>query len=99
MLSNPSKQCTTINLAKIISALFPEVKKAVVNANSESIDESEWAKIAESALSNCTNNRMIAENNRSNIVKSVITDYIYNDLNDNDFCKKEKLKKCIKVGG
>lgn len=95
ILFEPSKKRTTINLAEIISILFPEVKKAVVNASFESIDESKWLIIAESALHACTNNRMIAENTCSNIVRSVITDYIYNDLNDNDRCKKEKIKKCF----
>lgn len=95
ILFEPSKKRTTINLDKIISVLFPEIKKAVVNADFESIDESKWWKIAESALNACTNNRMIAENTCSNIVRSVITDYIYNDLNIKDCCKKEKIKKCF----
>lgn len=92
-LSNPPREPKITKLAPIMSALFPSVKQAVVDAYHEANDPKEWTILAQNELKNVIA-REIQDQVRRDILQSIITDHIYlekNNLND--------LKKWSEIGG
>jgi len=86
-LENPQEEPRMTKLAPIISALFPNVRKAVVSAYKENPNAYEWTNRAEKTL---LNNLMceISDNTRRDIIQAVITDYVYNELGNESDLKK-----------
>lgn len=78
-LENPQEEPRMTKLAPIMSALFPDVRKAVVSAYKENPNAYEWTNRAEETL---LNNLMceISDKTRRDIIQAVITDYVYNEL-------------------
>lgn len=92
-LENPPKEPRMTKLAPIMSALFPNVKTAVVSAYKDNPDALEWTNRAEDALLK----NMICEINdrtRRDIIQAVITDYVYNELGS-----VEDMQKWAENGG
>lgn len=78
-LENPPKEPRMTKLAPIMSALFPNVKKAVVSAYNDNPEASEWTNKAEKALlDNIT--CQINDITRRDIIQAVITQYVYMEL-------------------
>jgi len=75
-------------LAPIMSALFPNVYKAVEKVYSETHSYTEWTAAAEAALG-----AVIGDRTRRDILQSVVIDYVYNKLG-----KENEVEKWIEVG-
>lgn len=80
-------------LAPIMSALFPNVRKAVISAYKDNSNADEWTNSAENALLSSITSE-IDNKTRRDIIQAVITDYIYNDLGN-----KADLQKWAENGG
>lgn len=80
-------------LAPIMSALFPNVKKAVVSSYKESSNVYEWTKSAQEALQNNLTCQ-INDRTRRDIIQAIITDHVYNDLGN-----MKDLQKWAEYGG
>ena len=92
-LKNPSPQPRMTRLAPIMSALFPSVKKAMVEVYKESSEPTEWTSRVETELLTylaCS----IADRTRRDIIQAIVTDYVYNELG-----KASDLEKWSKNGG
>lgn len=92
-LESPPKEPRMTKLAPIMSALFPKVKSAVVNAYKSNSDASEWTYYAEEALLNDLSER-INDRTRRDIIQAIITDYLYLELD-----KQNDLQKWAENGG
>ena len=75
-LENPPKDPRMTKLAPIMSALFPEVKSAVISAYNDNPDASEWTNRAEEVLKNILTCD-INDKTRRDIIQAIITDYVY----------------------
>ncbi len=80
-IKNPPMEPKMTKLAPIMSDLFPEVKNAVKASYNDSSDPREWTLAAQRIL-NDRINRDIESQVRRDIIQSIITDYIYLDLNN-----------------
>lgn len=80
LLQNPPKEPRMTRLAPIMSALFPDVRNAVEKAYSESREPREWTNAAENALEDVLKNSELYDQIRRDIIQSIITDYIFNEL-------------------
>lgn len=84
LLQNPPKEPRMTKLAPIMSALFPNVRKAIERAYFESREPMEWTIAAEAALQS-TVNAALQDQVRRDIIQAIVTDYVYNKLgNSND---------------
>ena len=80
MLLTPAKELRMKKLGMIMSALFPEVRNAVVSSYNETRDENEWTISAENALKSIVQTEVNTRTER-HIVQAIITDYLCNELN------------------
>lgn len=90
MLQNPPKEPRMTRLAPIMSALFPNVRKAIEKAYSESREPIEWTIAGENIL-NLTMQDQVCRD----IIQAIVTDYVYNKLGkieDVERCSKEVLE-------
>ena len=94
LISNPPKEPKFTKIAPVIGALFPEVKKAVKMAYSESPNETEWTITADSALRACINNAKITDDVRRDIIQALMTDFFYVELG-----KVNELQRWAERGG
>lgn len=79
MLQNPPKEPRMTRLAPIMSALFPNVRKTIEKAYSESRDPMEWTVAGENVLSLTIQNLLCKD-----IIQAIVTDYVYNELGRTD---------------
>ncbi|WP_022759098.1 helicase HerA domain-containing protein [Butyrivibrio fibrisolvens] len=93
MLMKPVRQPRMTNLGPIMSELFNEVYDAVKTAYAETSEKKEWTKAAETALANEIKVQVDQQVKRD-IVQSIITQYLVNELNDS-----EALEDWSKKGG
>lgn len=93
LLEKPQKEPRMTKLAPIMSALFPNVKKAVVSSYKESSNVYEWTKSAQEALQNNLTCQ-INDRTRRDIIQAIITDHVYNDLGN-----MKDLQKWAEYGG
>ena len=92
-LENPPKEPRMTKLAPIMSALFPKVRSAVVDAYKDNLNAIEWTKRAEEVLINDLATEL-NDRTRCDIIQAIITDYVYNELG-----KKNDLQKWAENGG
>ncbi|MDD8048374.1 MAG: DUF87 domain-containing protein [Thomasclavelia sp.] len=92
-LSKPPMEPRMTKLAPIMSALFPDIKEEVAKCYSESNDPTEWTNTAEVILTSKVT-KDIENQVRRDIIQSIITDYLYLDLNN-----ASDLENWSKVGG
>lgn len=83
LLQNPPKEPRMTKLAPIMSALFPKVRRAVERSYSDSREPMEWTAAAKAALQSSVN-ESLQEQVRRDIIQAIITDYVYNALNNID---------------
>ncbi|MBR3326842.1 MAG: ATP-binding protein, partial [Atopobiaceae bacterium] len=79
LLANPPEEPRMTKIAPVMSALFPSVKDAIVEAYAKADDPRKWTESAERALVAWTN-RQVADSVRRDIVQGLITDYVLNEL-------------------
>ncbi|MCM1097245.1 MAG: DUF87 domain-containing protein [Ruminococcus flavefaciens] len=79
LLQNPPKEPRMTKLAPIMSALCPDVRKAVKRAYFESREPQEWTDAAEEALQS-TFDKVLQDQVRRDVIQAVITDYVYKEL-------------------
>ena len=75
-LEHPTKEIRMTKLAPMMSALFPEVKKAVISAYDSYPDACEWTRCAEEALSEQIQSD-ISDQVRRDIIQAIITQHIF----------------------
>lgn len=78
-LQNPPEEPRMTNLAPIMSALFPNVYKAVEKAYAESREPMDWTIAAKAALQN-TVDAKLQDQVCIDIIQAIVTDHIYNKL-------------------
>ena len=83
LLQNPPKEPRMTKLAPIMSALFPNVRKAIERAYSESRKPMEWTTAMEAALQS-TVDAALQDQVRRDIIQAIITDYVFNTLGKRD---------------
>lgn len=79
LLLNPPEEPRITRVAPIMSALFPDVRRAVVDAYARTSDPRKWTASAEAALLTWTNDQ-ISNLTRRDIIQGIITDYVLNEL-------------------
>ncbi|MDD6488474.1 MAG: DUF87 domain-containing protein [Clostridia bacterium] len=93
LLEKPPKEPRMTKLAPIMSALFPNVKSAVISAYNDNPDAFEWTNRAEEALLNNLIHE-IDDRTRRDIIQAVITDYVFMELGN-----QADMKKWAENGG
>ena len=81
MLESGSKKPKMTKLAPIMGALFPEVKRAVARACSESSDEPKWTEAAEEELAKLPG-RTLTDQARRDVIQAIVTDHLINEAHD-----------------
>ena len=84
---SPPKEPKMTKMAPLMSALFPEIKQAVKMAYQDAGEPTEWTRSAEKTLYDIIQND-IQTQTRRDIIQAIITDYVFNDLNDIQSLKK-----------
>lgn len=84
---SPPKEPKMTKMAPLMSALFPEIKHAVKMAYQDAGEPTEWTRSAEKTLYDIIQND-IQTQTRRDIIQAIITDYVFNDLNDIQSLKK-----------
>ncbi len=80
-LKMPPEEPKMTRLAPMMSALFPQVKATVAKSFKESNNPEEWTYRATEELGKKLSNQM-SDEVRRDIIQSIITDYIFIDLQD-----------------
>jgi len=93
ILQCPTRKLKVTTLSPIVSTLFPEVKNAIIESIHETNNPVEWTKSAEVALKQCIHSEMNRKL-KSQIIQSIMTDYLSLELHDN-----VKLELWNKKGG
>ena len=86
MLNKPAKEPRMTKLAPVFSALFPELKDAVKDAYSESLEPRDWTKSAVAALESYYPAAFSAQTRRD-VIQGVITQYLFNEMKREDVLK------------
>ena len=92
-LEHPTKEIRMTKLAPMMSALFPEVKKAVISAYDSYPDVCEWTRCAEEALSEQIQSD-ISDQVRRDIIQAIITQHIFIER-----CSQADIERWAKTGG
>ena len=92
-LERPTREVRMTRLAPIMSALFPEVKKAVESAYDSYPDAWEWTRCAEEALQEPMHFELSAQVRRD-IIQAIITQHIYNECGN-----QMDMKRWAETGG
>lgn len=92
-LENPPKEPRMTKLAPIMSALFPKVRSAVIEAYKDNLNTIEWTNRAEEALFKDLHMEL-NNKTRRDIIQSIITDYVYIELG-----RQNDLQKWAENGG
>lgn len=90
-LLNPPEEPRMTRIAPMMSALFPDVRKAVIDAYARTSDPRKWTASAEAALLAWTNEQ-ISEMTRRDIIQGLITDYVLNELNRMDDLRRWSIE-------
>lgn len=94
LLQNPLKEPRMTKLAPIMSALFPNVRKAIESAYSESHKPIDWTVAGENELKKSLNAEL-KDQVRRDIIQAIVTDYAFNKLgkiDDVELWSKEGLR-------
>ncbi len=94
LLQNPPKEPRMTKLAPIMSALFPNVRKSIEIAYSESRNPMDWTIAGENVLKKSINTEL-QDQVRRDIIQAIVTDYVFNKLgksNDVERWTKEGLR-------
>lgn len=83
LLENPPKELRMTRLAPIMSALFPDVQKAIAKAYLESRDPMEWTIAAETVLQGDVS-FVIQDQVRRDILQAIVIDHVFNNLGKAD---------------
>ena len=83
ILQNPPKEPRMSKLAPIMSALFPNVRKSIESAYSESRKPMDWTIAGENELQKYLNVELQAQVRRD-IIQAIVTDYVFNKLGRSD---------------
>lgn len=83
LLQNPPKEPRMTKLAPIMSALFPNVRKSIENAYSESRKPMDWTAAGENELKKSLNAEL-QDQVRRDIIQAIVTDYVFNKLGRTD---------------
>lgn len=92
LINAPVKPLAT-KIAPIMSELFPKTYEAVKSAYKNG-NEIEWTRMTNETLNQELQNEIIDIHTRRKIIQSIMTQYLYNDLN-----QVAKLEKWNKEGG
>lgn len=92
-LEHPTKEIRMTKLAPMMSALFPEVKKAVVSAYNSYPDAWEWTRNAEEALS-ADMQYELSDQVRRDIIQAIITQHIFIERGN-----QADIKRWAETGG
>lgn len=95
MLLDPPTEPRMTKLAPVMSALFPDMRRAIEKAYTEDNNPVEWTDIAENELRKISEGR-IANQVRRDIIQAIITDYIYNQLGRIDDLEKWQIEGGLK---
>lgn len=79
LLENPPKEPRMTRLAPVMSALFPNVRKAIAKAYLESRDPMEWTLAAETVLQGDLS-FAIQDQVRRDILQAIVIDHVFNDF-------------------
>lgn len=79
LLQNPPKEPRMTKLAPIMSALFPNVRKSIESAYSESRKPMDWTVAGENELKKSLSTEL-QEQVRRDIIQAIVTDYVFNKL-------------------
>lgn len=90
----PSKRLAT-KLGPIMSELYPKAYDAMKKAYNLS-DTKLWTRMTDEALQQMLINQNIDAHFRRNVVQSIITQYVYNELNQRQQLKKWKVEGGLK---
>lgn len=83
LLQNPPKEPRMTKLAPIMSALFPNVRKSIETAYSESRQPMDWTVAGENEFQKYLNVEL-QDQVRRDIIQAIVTDYVFNKLGRSD---------------
>ena len=91
-LQAPPAEPRMTRLGPVMSALFPDVRRAVVSSHRESaFDMSAWTRAASECLAREAQ-ATLAEQVRRDIIQAIVTDYLYNELHDEKTLREWSIK-------
>ncbi len=91
-LQAPPAEPRMTRLGPVMSALFPDVRRAVVSSHRESaFDMSAWTRAASECLAQEAQTTL-AEQVRRDIIQAIVTDYLYNELHDEKTLREWSIK-------
>ena len=92
MLHHLPQRHKLIVMLAVMSALFPDVRRAVVSSHRESaFDMSAWTRAASECLAQEAQTTL-AEQVRRDIIQAIVTDYLYNELHDEKTLREWSIK-------
>lgn len=83
LLQNPPKEPRMTKLAPIMSVLFPNVRKSIESAYSESRKPMDWTVAGENELKKSLNTEL-QDQVRRDIIQAIVIDYVFNKLGKSD---------------